>query len=519
MAKQSTSNSPQPAKGHSLLADAWKRLKRNKLSMISLWLLVIIAIAGYAAPLISEHVTYFSLDEAHNRYANHPPGTEDFSKDRPAFDGVPGTFDSVDLNGDGEIRCTRRRTRRFTVPALKQLDLMTRPAVTLDNPNPPPSKLFLETEAAIEALAERYPLKDVMKLVGGTFDCPELSELQRLTRFYDFLFSDYDRAAGTDEPGDVKQPDGYITWKEFPKDDGAVSEKYRNRGLTGPDAFRNLDIDGDNVLQPWEVGERTRYMRWSAEYVDALIARHDIQKRDLVITRAEYPGAPAMRVFWLGTDSQGRDVLTRLFYGARISITIALLTTFVAFLIGVTYGSIAGYIGGRVDNIMMRIVDVLYGLPYLIIMILLIVILGRSTTNLFIALGAFWWLNMARIVRGQVISLKTREFVEAARAIGVSRMKIIFGHLLRNCVGPIIVYSTLLVPGVILAEAFLSFLGLGVQPPDPSWGNMITEGASKVEEYPWLIVYPGLTLAITLFAMNFLGDGVRDAIDPKAQKG
>jgi len=505
-------------KGHSLLADAWKRLKNNKVSMISMWLLVVISIAGYSAPLISEHLTYFSLDEGHNRYANHPPGTEDVSEDRPTFDGVKETFAIADLNGDGAIKCSRRRIRRFTLPALKQLDLMTRPAATRDNPNPPPSKLYLETEASVEELSKTYPLKEVVKLVNGSYECPELQELHKQHRFYKFLFSNYDRAAGNDAPGKVKQPDGFITWKEFPKHDGEVKAKYRNRGLTGPDAFRNLDIDGDNVLQSWEVGERSRYMYWTSTYIEALLEKHD-KNGDLVITRDEYPGAPKARVFWLGTDSQGRDVLTRLFYGARISITIALLTTLVAFLIGVAYGSIAGYMGGRVDNIMMRIVDVLYGLPYLIVIILLIVILGRSTTNLFIALGAFWWLNMARIVRGQVISLKTREFVEAARAIGVGRLKIIFGHLLRNCVGPIIVYSTLLVPGVILAEAFLSFLGLGVQPPDPSWGNMITEGASKVEEYPWLIIYPGLSLAVTLFAMNFLGDGVRDAIDPKAQKG
>lgn len=505
-------------KGHSLLSDAWKRLKRNKLALISGFLLIIVAVLGFSAPLISEHVTHFSLDEGHNRYANHPPGTEDFSKDHPTFDGNSAWFEAIDLDGDGEIKCSRRRSRRFSLPALKQMDLLTRPVSTKDNPNPEPSKLFLETEAKVNALAENSDLKPLVQLVGGTFVCPELKELQRLSRFYDFLFSDYDRAAGNDDVADVKQPDGYITWKEFPKHDGEVQEKYRNRGMTGPDAFRKLDMDNDNVLQPWEVGERTRYMRWSAEYVNTLIAQHDTD-RDLVIRRAEFPGAPTMRVFWLGTDSQGRDVLTRLFYGARISITIALLTTLVAFLIGVSYGSIAGFYGGRIDNIMMRIVDVLYGLPYLIIIIVLMVILGRSTLNLFIALGCLSWLNMARVVRGQVISLKTREFVEAARALGAGNFRIIFVHLLRNSVGPIIVYATLLVPGIILSEAFLSFLGLGVQPPDPSWGNMITEGAGKVEEYPWLIIFPGLTLAFTLFAMNFLGDGVRDAIDPKMQKG
>ena len=197
---------------------------------------------------------------------------------------------------------------------------------------------------------------------------------------------------------------------------------------------------------------------------------------------------------------------------------IALLATFVSFVIGVTWGSIAGYYGGRVDSVMMRIVDIMYGLPFMFIVILLIVVFGRSTINLFIALGAVQWLTMSRVVRGQVISLKTRDYVEAARAIGIPRIKIVFRHLLRNTVGPVIVYSTLMVPAIILEEAFLSFLGLGVQPPNPSWGNMITDGAKVMESYSWLIVYPGSFLALTLFSMNFVGDGIRDALDPQMQK-
>jgi oligopeptide transport system permease protein len=184
----------------------------------------------------------------------------------------------------------------------------------------------------------------------------------------------------------------------------------------------------------------------------------------------------------------------------------------------VTYGSISGYFGGRIDYVMMRFVDVMYGLPYFFVLILLLVMWGKSTEKLFIALGLFYWLNLARVVRGQVLSLKTREFVEAARAVGVGHFGIIFRHLLPNAIGPVVVYSTLLIPGVILSEAFLSFLGLGVQPPEPSWGNMITDGAKIFQNYPWTLIWPGLMLTVTLFAMNFVGDGVRDAIDPKTQK-
>jgi len=188
----------------------------------------------------------------------------------------------------------------------------------------------------------------------------------------------------------------------------------------------------------------------------------------------------------------------------------------VSLIIGVTWGAVAGYVGGRLDNFMMRIVDVLYGLPFMFLVILIMVIIDdrNNVVLLFVALGAVQWLTMARVVRGQVMSLKNREFVEAARAIGVPKIAIVFRHLIRNAIGPVVVYSTLLVPAVILEEAFLSFLGLGVE---LSWGSMIADGSSKMELMPWLIIFPGLALAGTLFAMNFLGDGVRDAIDPQMQ--
>jgi oligopeptide transport system permease protein len=240
--------------------------------------------------------------------------------------------------------------------------------------------------------------------------------------------------------------------------------------------------------------------------------------RDGEITEKEYPGTPELYTFWLGTDKLGRDVLTRLLYGVRLSIIIGLVATFISFVIGVTWGSVAGYFGGFTDSVMMRIVDVLYGLPFMFIVILLIVIAGRSTVNLFIALGCVQWLTMARVVRGQVISLKEREFVEAAVAIGVPKFKIIFRHLLPNTIGPVIVYSTLMVPAIILEEAFLSFLGLGVQPPHSSLGLLINYGKDVIESAPWLVMYPGLILALTLFSMNFVGDGIRDALDPQMSK-
>lgn len=228
--------------------------------------------------------------------------------------------------------------------------------------------------------------------------------------------------------------------------------------------------------------------------------------------------SPPSAAHWLGTDQLGRDLLVRLLVGGRISIGVGLCATFVALTIGVVYGAVAGFFGGKLDSVMMRIVDIMYALPFTIFVILLMVFFGRDIWLLFLAIGAVEWLTMARIVRGQIMSLKKMEFIEAARSIGLGKRRIIFRHMIPNILGPIIVYTTLTIPAVMLLEAFLSFLGLGVQPPLSSWGVLIKDGAEKMEEYPWLLMFPGVVFSLTLFSLNFLGDGLRDALDVRASK-
>ncbi|MBD3343662.1 MAG: ABC transporter permease subunit [Chitinivibrionales bacterium] len=244
-----------------------------------------------------------------------------------------------------------------------------------------------------------------------------------------------------------------------------------------------------------------------------LIAPYSYSAQDLALGAS----GPSMKHL-LGTDILGRDLLTRILYGGQISFLVGFSATAVSLVIGVLYGAVSGYLGGKTDSALMRFIDIMYAFPFTIFVIILMVFFGRNIVLLFCAIGAVEWLTMARIIRGQVLTLKKQEFIEAAAAMGLPLHKIVVRHLIPNVLGPIIVYTTLTIPQVMLLEAFLSFLGLGVQPPMSSWGLLIKEGADSMEQYWWLLIFPGLALSITLFSLNFLGDGLRDALDPRAAK-
>ena len=233
------------------------------------------------------------------------------------------------------------------------------------------------------------------------------------------------------------------------------------------------------------------------------------------VTKTDVWVGPLQSGHLLGTDSLGRDLFARLLAGLGVSLAIGVVATSVSLMIGVIWGATAGYLGGRVDEIMMRVVDTLYSLPFIFFVILLMVTFGRNIFLIFLAIGAVEWLTMSRIVRGQTLSLKSKEFIEAARAAGLTSGQIIARHIVPNLLGPVVVYVTLTIPAVIIAESFLSFLGLGVQPPMASLGTLIATGAQDMEMAPWLLVFPSVTMVVTLMAFNFIGDGLRDALDPK----
>jgi oligopeptide transport system permease protein len=248
-------------------------------------------------------------------------------------------------------------------------------------------------------------------------------------------------------------------------------------------------------------------------FVGPFLGVQHYEAQDLALSAAP-PGAK----HWFGTDILGRDIFSRVLFGGRISLLVGAMATGVSLLIGVLYGAVAGYFGGKLDSVMMRTVDILYALPFTVFVILLMVLFGRNIFLLFFVIGCVEWLTMARIVRGQVQALRQQEFIEAARALGLRKRRIIVRHMIPNVMGVVVVYATLTVPGVIMLESFLSFLGFGVQPPMSSWGTLINEGAHSMEEYPWLLFFPALFFSATLFSLNFLGDGLRDALDVRASK-
>lgn len=291
-----------------------------------------------------------------------------------------------------------------------------------------------------------------------------------------------------------------------------VAESVAQRARVTLDSFTVEDGRFTAVVSSGsEIDPRTiRYFDRNNEFKNSEVVDQAADGRSLTVS-----GNVDQITFPFGTDSNGRDLLVRVMLGGQISLAVGLAASLVSLGIGVVYGATSGYLGGRVDNVMMRIVEILYSLPFVFLVVVLVVFFGRSVILIFLVIGAVEWLEMARIVRGQTLSLKRREFVGAAEALGLTDWQIIRRHIIPNTIGPVIVFVTVIVPKVILLESFLSFLGLGVQAPLASWGTLISEGAASMQNAPWLLIFPAIFFVVTLFSLNFVGDGLRDALDPK----
>ena len=291
-----------------------------------------------------------------------------------------------------------------------------------------------------------------------------------------------------------------------------VAESVAQRARVNLDSFTVEDgrftavVSSDEEIDPRTI----RYFDRNNEFKNSEVVEQAADGRSLTVS-----GTVDQVTFPFGTDSNGRDLLVRVMLGGQISLAVGLAASLVSLGIGVVYGATSGYLGGRVDNVMMRIVEILYSLPFVFLVVVLVVFFGRSVVLIFVVIGAVQWLEMARIVRGQTLSLKRREFVGAAEALGLTDWQIIRRHIIPNTIGPVIVFVTVIVPKVILLESFLSFLGLGVQAPLASWGTLISEGAASMQNAPWLLIFPAIFFVTTLFSLNFVGDGLRDALDPK----
>ncbi|KQR73435.1 ABC transporter permease [Rhizobium sp. Leaf341] len=293
--------------------------------------------------------------------------------------------------------------------------------------------------------------------------------------------------------------------------EGAISAAAARARVT----LQAFDVEGQTFTATFTADaaidpRTTRYIDRANEFDDTKVTETRDDGRTIVVE-----GRVSREYFLFGTDSNGRDLIARVMLGGQISLAVGLLASLVSLGIGVLYGATSGYLGGRVDNVMMRFVEILYSLPFVFLVVVLVVFFGRSFILIFLVIGAVEWLDMARIVRGQTLALKRREFVAAAQALGLTDWQIIRRHVVPNTIGPVVVFVTVVVPKVILLESFLSFLGLGVQAPLTSWGALISEGANNIQSAPWLLIFPAFFFVLTLFSLNFVGDGLRDALDPR----
>ncbi len=509
--------------GNSLTKDAWKRLRKNKMAVLGLGIVVIYAFLAAFASLLP----MYDYDQIILDHQNLPPSWNTTAGELMMNDKMDALFFTAWKEGrlvlndeqDAQIRTWIEDSKTTKVWDMVYTQGMAQIASGDFSWNASEQKAIdklqdkIDTEIFVAVDTVKIDDKDISKFDSNTLanTYADLLGMDGTTAIMDqstkemralvensLELTDDEKAALGDE-GIAKRVDDEI------ESMGSVAyEKKLAQNLIGKiDAqiLRNVtkDIKAQN-----KDGSVTFPLKETV----------DVNSR---VSAGVTASLKNNRHYLLGTDYSGRDLLARIIYGGQISIMIGLVGTLFSVFIGIVLGALAGYLGGKVDYIIMRIVDVMYGLPYMLIVIICMAIFGRSIMNLFIALGIVSWLTIARMVRGQIMSLKNSEYVEAARSMGAKTWRIIFKHMIPNSLSIIIVYSTLRIPAFIMQESFLSFLGLGVQAPFASWGSLISNGVASMTIYPWRLVFPSIAMTLFLFAMNFFGDGLRDAFDPQSK--
>ena len=515
----------QIVEGTSLTKEAWKRLKKNKMAIVGLIVVIIYALVAIFADLFP----LYPYDEVVTEHQHL----------RPSFTKTSGEL-MLDKKMQ-DLYYSAWKSGRLVVG--DENDAMIKHWISQDKTNKVWDFLYEQGEAqreagtfnwsssdlkAIEKVEDKI-LNDVMVTVDGIYKVVDGKNTNIEKLNYSDMLSIYASMLGLDEA----VVDAAVA-KELKT--ALVNEiKANDSEISSADAQAQAEIDFENFSEKeFETKAKanvfgkieTQIKRDALKTVKAEIKENpsktfpytENQEFAAYGVTAEITASKTHdRRYYLGTDYLGRDMLSRIVYGSRVSIGIGLVGTITSILIGILVGSLAGYIGGRVDYYLMRFVDVMYGLPYMLLVIIMMAIFDRSIINLFIALAMISWLTIARMVRGQIMSLKNQEYVEAARSMGASTARIITRHMIPNSLSIIIVYSTIRIPNFIMQESFLSFLGLGVQAPYASWGSLIGDAVNSMTLYPWKLIYPSLTMVIFLFAMNFLGDGLRDAFDPQSK--
>lgn len=516
--------------GNSLTKDAWKRLRKNKMAVLGLVVVVIYALLATFASLLP----MYDYDQIILDHQNLQPSWNTSSGDLMMVDKKETLFFTAWKEGrlvltpeqDAQIREWIEESKTNKVwdmvyqQGIAKIDSGEFSWNSSEQKAIEKLQTKIDTEVFVDVVSVKIDNKNITKLdtnlliekyaelIGMEDSSPILEqstkEMRSLIENSLELTEDEKEVLGKD--GIAKRVDSAIEAMG-----SSTYEKKLAQNIIGKIEAQILRIVTKDIKQ--EVKDTLA----QEKDVQSIFPYKNVVDIDSSVKATVTASLKNSRHYLLGTDYSGRDLLARIIYGGQISIMIGLVGTLFSVFIGIVLGALAGYLGGKVDYIIMRIVDVMYGLPYMLIVIICMAIFGRSIMNLFIALGIVSWLTIARMVRGQIMSLKNSEYVEAARSMGAKTWRIIFRHMIPNSLSIIIVYSTLRIPAFIMQESFLSFLGLGVQAPFASWGSLISNGVSSMTIYPWRLIYPSIAMTLFLFAMNFFGDGLRDAFDPQSK--